>query len=477
MAATDGKEMLWIPAELYEGIIIGMENYMPNERIDILTPESMLAIRNARLVSSAWHDVAWKSFAKVVANTPFFATRDSIHDLDEISQTKVAKYLETITICCKMFQTQPTTFQGSPDARNGLSNCLESQRIYRESARRLGRPGPSPLETRCEFEADLLRIFRRFPNLKHILYVRDVEVHMKGWPHPKNQTEIPSGIYNNEGDGWSAQSPLDPHSILENIARALAIANIKLESFSSPFLDGTRPWRNFLTEKIFRYDPADRIAFNGLPITEMDNFPSFGTLHGMLHGLDTFAVNYRFPDDPFEDPYPWNFQQVLCILDKVRKIDLAISDTRHGNGSSRLWKLFLGEPDVAFMTEDEWRRRMMQGVPESWNVEDLRISFHTAQKVNGIDMVAALERMPRLRRLAIGYADLVNGQDWDAVFGLLSEKLDLDHFLLLQPLQDGKPHEPGPRAQMAAEAVKVVQDPDFVGRTGQQKYLCFRNYE
>ncbi|KAF2815367.1 uncharacterized protein BDZ99DRAFT_194708 [Mytilinidion resinicola] len=81
-----------------------MEALEPNERFDILTTTSIQQIKNARLLSRQFCACSWRSFAKVLGQTTFFATRSSMNDLARLSKiTALNTWVTTLTFSGMVF--------------------------------------------------------------------------------------------------------------------------------------------------------------------------------------------------------------------------------------------------------------------------------------------------------------------------------------------------------------------------------------
>ncbi|KAF2501906.1 hypothetical protein BU16DRAFT_211885 [Lophium mytilinum] len=427
-----------LPAELTQEVFRFLENFVPNERIDILDAESVEAIKNTRLQSRFWSQNGWRTFGKVLGQAPFFATKVSMAELDEFSQIPaVGERLTTLTFCGMgsrnlLFQNPELDLE---DRRTkDFVACHAAQISYTTSSR----PYSSSAQTlTSEFEKDLARILPRFPNLRHLRYLPAVEGHLKGY----RWSDVPSdGLYIPEGT--EDYRPL----ILDRIAKVLVHNNIRLESFSGPLKGNTNPNRDAVPASLFRF------------CTQSE------PLARMLNTVQTLAINLRFENDnsPNHDNEASNIGHLLQSLHSARTLELACSNT---DDAEPLWtQLHL----AASLTE-------------------LRVSFTAADSVDGHSMVAALRSLPNLRRLALGYVNLADEMEWDWVFELFRTTLNLDKLLLVEPLEFGAPSridwnsagrvDEYPALNEAAGEVKVVQD-----RRGQlgwppSDYLAFRNFE
>ncbi|KAF2501910.1 hypothetical protein BU16DRAFT_534535 [Lophium mytilinum] len=486
MAETFGPQL---PVELAEQVIFGLEEYVPHERLTLLTSESIKNIKNARLQGSAWRFAAWRSFAKIIGQTPFHPTRASMQELENLSKLPdLCVWVETLTFSGKAFRRQigwneleEAVHSEDPDIVShqaaqedqflyvtGLRQRVRQQRYYR------ARPQPEM----TEFEQDLARILARFPNLKHLRYVRSVKGHLKGWSGVA--TLSPKGFYMEEGKSCEegGTEGLFKLSILNRVAKALAFAGVKIESLTTPFMGKEEPERNALVD-------ANLVLFSASQ-----------PLAGMLRNLHTLAINFNYGEVDSLD-----LSNVLSNLHSVRTLELAISNTTpcQGPRSRKPMKDIWATFKAAQMIDP---RTGISESPQSLaNLEELRVSFTTADLMDGEKMVGALRRLPKLRRLALGYACLATayvtlatastilalGQrhDWATIATLCGEWMLLDKLLLIEPLEGGSPmaylgSDGGEfflNLKNAAGEVKVLQDQNFAQTGKLERYMCFRDVE
>ncbi|KAF2815347.1 uncharacterized protein BDZ99DRAFT_194256 [Mytilinidion resinicola] len=204
----------------------------------------------------------------------------------------------------------------------------------------------------------------------------------------------------------------------------------------------------------------------------------------MLRNLHTSAINFSYGEVDSPD-----LSNVLTNLHNVRVLELAVSNTKPYEDpwepTKDIWCTILAAQMINPRTK-------VSDSPESLaNLEELRISFTTADLMDGEKMVEALRRLPILRRLALGYASLVTGftsrvlglrHDWDSIATLCAQRLFLDKLLLIEPLRSGKPmarlgRDGGkrfPNLKNAAAEVRVRQHRKF---RKLERYVCFRDLE
>ncbi|KAF2815348.1 uncharacterized protein BDZ99DRAFT_516081 [Mytilinidion resinicola] len=209
MAETQG---LQLSIELAEQVIVNLEEYTPHERIDLLTPESIQNILNARLQGSGWRFAAWRSFAKIIGQTPFHPTRASIQELENLSRIpELCMWIDTLTIFGKAFrkridwiELEVAVHAEDPDILSHIA-AQEEQFLYVTGGCQKGYYMARPQPETTEFEQDLARILARFPKLKHLRYVRTVEGHLKGWSGAAMLS--PKAFYTDEGKPYEEGTP------------------------------------------------------------------------------------------------------------------------------------------------------------------------------------------------------------------------------------------------------------------------------
>ncbi|KAF2815352.1 uncharacterized protein BDZ99DRAFT_567213 [Mytilinidion resinicola] len=375
-----------LPAELVEEVFRSMEEHVPNERIDILTAESVQAIKNARLQCQFWSQAAWRTFARLVGQVPFFATKISMAKLENLN----------------LHFMNPVLDLDDPPTKDFMV-CHAKQITYITGNRPYSF---SALNLTSKFEEDLAQILPRFSNLKNLRYIPTVEGHLRGYRWARSRRVSSQGLYIPEGT--EDYQPL----ILDRIAKVLLHNNVRLESFSSPFKGKINPLRDALPASLFAfYAPGQPLA-------------------RMLNSVQSLAINLRLEDEDSSHAglEASNIGNLLQSLHNLQVLELACSNT---SDAEPLWDQLVRIADLA-------ESPTPAPIPLA-SLSELRISFTATNRVDGELMVTALRTLPNLRRLSLGYVNLADEVEWDEVFELFDAFLALDKLLLVEPLQFGAP--------------------------------------
>ncbi|KAF2492156.1 hypothetical protein BU16DRAFT_564619 [Lophium mytilinum] len=397
-----------LPIELLPGVFAGLEDYQstPFERFPKLSKESRADILNARLISCAFHSQCWGSFAKVIAERPFYFTRSSIDELKRISKDeRVRPWVKTLSFNGSRFSNR-AVFEGPVRVGYSLAmvtvpNPADPEYISHGLEFKTCREDQDQFWESGALLMDLVTILSSFFKLREIRLNPQGAGHIPGWVVDEKKLRSFTLFRNTMHDRYHYprrfyNPGMHParNTALLNLLVALIHAKVKLERFLTP---------------------ADDTLGISLPM--LVNLRR-GLIESAFKNLRKLSITIWYEETPSQ--YVGGLRRFLNAASQLESLEVQFQ-CPEGH-----------IPDLPRPI------REITSIIALSNLQELRLQFPNSNcgfRTTEEDLMGWLAMFPTIRRLGLGYV-VLQGADpdvWDLVFKQLANGWDLDQLWLIAP--------------------------------------------
>ncbi|KAF2491248.1 hypothetical protein BU16DRAFT_566160 [Lophium mytilinum] len=340
MAYSDAAEMSGL---LPEAVQQKVEQWAtptksPHERLALLSEISKKEIRRAQ-VDYPGMPALEKAFVKVLEETLFYSTPESMGSLQAIAESKFATEIETLSFCGVRFTTGAVIHKSR--------FYVQSQRLVWEDALRRGRE-QSQFRESGKYLKQLTGLLARFPRLRHIRYYPvPLDRHFGQWTERTVWSDVTDwGIgkkkkiqsWERVDDDLYSRDSFAPD--LKELFAALSTSGLKLETFATPFAGNEAYWHSISARNLLSIDPAYRelvfkdlknlscnikqLAEGGIVVQDLlSSCPNLQTLDLSLYA--DYVPEHRYIDDKeFFNPL-WHQGPALGTVPLPKPRDLRLT--------------------------------------------------------------------------------------------------------------------------------------------------------
>ncbi|KAF2801432.1 uncharacterized protein BDZ99DRAFT_504570 [Mytilinidion resinicola] len=230
----------------------------PHERLALLSEMAKKEIRRAQIDYPGMPALE-QAFVKVLEETLFYSTPDSMESLRKVAESQFAADIETLSFCGLQFTTNT--------AAQKKHFYVGSQKLAWKDVVQHGQE-QSQFRKSGKYLKQLTSLLARFPRLRNISYYpipqgqdlghwtdRTVWSNLSDWKHGtkskvKSWERVDEHLYSSD---FSAPD-------LKELFAALSASNVTLETFATPFAGNVAYWHSISAHNLLSIDASHRAS-------------------------------------------------------------------------------------------------------------------------------------------------------------------------------------------------------------------------